>query len=189
MNSVKRLPNFDSVFTLELKNSNPFFVQITLFGANQRLPLSDFPAGVSVEVLESSYVQLLWETTQRPFIIGGMSVCGDLVTSGNSFGTGTPIIRYVDVYGVDIKTRFHVRNYRSIFQKQKDSIDIFPISIPATAEMQAIVFLPPTSDSDITFYTNKRIDPTNMLHNEPILEVGTDFYQHLSDSNANIIVG
>lgn len=126
------------------------------------------PAGVTVGVSESTYQELLEETIWQPFIIGGMTIQSSVPQLAQ-----INIIRYRDTNGVRQQYTFHPFDYFSVNQYQ-NFLEVFPIDIYVDGEMQSEFTLLGLTQVTITIYVKKRVAINNILHSEPIIEVGSD---------------
>lgn len=173
LNDIRnKIPDFDRCYTLVVQNANPFPVPITIFGAKQFLTAVNFglPAGVTVNVLESSYQELLEETMYQPFIVGA-------VTIDSSLPQLAQIMRatYRDTNGVIQQYVFKTSSYFSIFQYQ-DILEIYPLDLYVSDEYQSQFTILGNTTSTITFYVIKRVNVANALHNRAIIEKGSELY-------------
>ena len=168
-----KIEDFDRCYTITVENTNAFSVPITLYGANQFLTAVNFglPAGVNVSVAESSYQELLEETIYRPFIVGAQTI-----SSSISQLAQINTVRYRDSNGVIQQYAFKTASYFSIYQYQSDLLEIYPIDILVTGEMQSSFNLIGLTTTTIVLYVKNRINMNNLLRNQPVREEGSDLY-------------
>jgi hypothetical protein len=168
-----KIADFDRCYTLVVQNTNPFAVQVTIFGAKQFLVAANFglPAGVTANVMESSYQELLQETVLQPFIIGA-----ETITSSVQQLSQINTVRYRDSNGVIQQFPFKTSSYFSIYQYQADTLEIYPIDILVTGEMQTTFNLLANTSTTIVLYVRKRINMANLLRNHPVTEIGSNLY-------------
>lgn len=168
-----RIEDFDRCYTLVISNSNPFAVPLTIFGANQFLTAVNFglPAGITVDVLESSYQELLQESITRPFVIGAETIQSTIPQL-----TQLTTVRYRDSNGVIQQYVLRTASYFSIYQYQSDQLEVYPMDVIVTGEMQAMFNLRGDTTITITLYVRNRINLTNLLSNQPVREEGSDLY-------------
>lgn len=175
---AKKIKDFDRVYTIEIQNTNPVPVHVTFFGAYQNLfgfAALPFPPGVLVNVPESSYFEMLWDSVHKPFIIGGANIQADVPAQLQQI----PLIVDRDTNGVICSTPLHQFNYLSAFQFQGNSLEVYPISITLTGEKSIQTTLLPNVNMIITLYVFDRIDIVNKLHNEPVMEFNHDVEPNL----------
>jgi hypothetical protein len=168
-----KIEDFDRAYTIVVENTNAFSVPITLFGANQFLTAVNFglPAGVNVSVSESSYQELLQETIVRPFIVGAMTITSTVPQLAQ-----LNTVRYRDSNGVIQQCVLKTASYFSIYQYQSDVLEIYPIDVIVTGEMQTSFNLLGLTTDTIVLYVKKRINMNNLLRNHPVREEGSDLY-------------
>jgi hypothetical protein len=167
--NVKIIPDFDRTYTVTIVNANAVLTNATIGGANQFLTVANFgnPAGITVTVGESSYLEFLQESQQMPFRQSGFRI-----TSGN-------VAQLDQVLSVTKRTGngqictypIQVANYFSAFQFQAGIRELYPYVIEWTGQTQILVPVLALTTVVFTLFVGKRLDVANSLRNSPEMEV------------------
>ena len=168
----KTIADFDRTYTINIDNTNAFDVQITLLGANQFViptAIPPFPAGVTVTVSESSYNELLFETINRPFIVGGMEFNSNNINQLQQI----PFVRKRTGTGLMCEEPFHLFSYFSAYQFN-NFLEVYPMKLFVNGQKSINMTLLSLSTLQITIYVSKRADLSNILLDCPIEEVGSN---------------
>ena|SRR3990167_957163 len=161
----KRIRDFDRTYTIRVSNGIAVST-IQLFGAKQFLFA---PAGFVVTVLESTYQELLQESLINPFTIGGATMSTSALNIQN--------IAFVinrDPNGKQTQMAFHPSSYFSVNQYPANYVEIFPIDLQIDGDTILQFTMQPNTNLDLTLFVKKRIHLDNMLHDEPVMEKGSE---------------
>lgn len=165
---VKKIPDFDRTYTITVVNANGVTTNVTLFGANQFLIAVNFgnPAGITVTVGESSYVEMLQESQDSSFISSGMR----LTSTNNAQLDQVMTVRKRTGNGQNCSYPIQVANYFSAFQFQAGIREIYPYHIQYAGTTSLSFPVLATTTVVLTLFVGKRIDTDNLLNNIPVRE-------------------
>jgi hypothetical protein len=171
--SVGHIADFDSTYTINVINLDPFTKSIRLFGATQGIP--PFP-GTLVTVPKSSYEEVVAESDFNPFIIGGINLSATIDQMQAQF----QIVRKAPT-GVNFVRSFHPFSYFSKDQFQDSFVEIYPISLQIDGYTSIQFQLLGFSQISFQMYVYKRLRYENLLHDTPVVEVSTNIAHILEE--------
>lgn len=173
------IPGFDKTYTISITNKSkkkPDIelgdkkdqrTYITLFGANQFLlkPRFGLPDNIEVEVHESSYDELMFDTLTRPFIISGFR----FTSTVNIQNDEVLRIEKRDGNGNRSSYPLNLTDYFSAFQFQPLIREVYPFNITFTGHTQISLPVHPESQTHITLFIKKQVSLEKSLDSiEPV---------------------
>jgi len=162
-------PN-DRTLTFNIINSDTATAAVvTLFGSARDLTDALLPAGLTVNVLESSHQQVKTELLTNPFRIYGLKMTA---TNVNQFSNTWSIFRSNST-GFQQRKMFQPINYRSAQNNLTTQVDATGFELVVDLDTYVQFTVNASENVTIIFNLSERTNTTNLLTGNAIREVAT----------------
>lgn len=162
-------PN-DRTLTFNIINSSTSAAAtVRLFGASKDLTDATLPAGLTVNVLESSHLQVKTELLQNPFRILGLSMT---VQNASQFTNTWSIKKGNSTGSLQVNT-FQPMTYRSPQNNIETMIQAMQFELIVDMYVYIEFSVNASENITITFNQAERTNSTRLMTGEPVREVST----------------